>query len=168
LHEALPGRVTPLVDPTCLCPNFLLKLLTATPGRPEAASRGCISVIKFKLPRDQPLLLREEMIKQTSLMPSRNQTSNNLFCRAYCSGGSGRAWTRSPWSCCRAPCCSPRWSCRPPCCPRKECEQEDQGKEQQEEGKAGGRGRLRRARGGLWCGRRCLRSSCRGWLWIRS
>ena len=79
LHEGLPGRVTPLVDLTWLCPNFLLKLLTATPGRPEAAWRGCISVIKFKLPRDQPLL-REEMTKQTALTPLRNKMSNrNLF-----------------------------------------------------------------------------------------
>ena len=79
LHEGLPGRVTPLVDLTWLCPNFLLPLLTATLGRPEAARRGCISVIKFKLPRDQPLL-REEMTKQTALTPLRNKMSNrNLF-----------------------------------------------------------------------------------------
>ena len=65
LHEGLPGRVTPLVDLTWLCPNFLLKLLTATPGRPEAASRSCISVIKFK----QSLIkhmMGEEMTKQTA------------------------------------------------------------------------------------------------------
>ena len=54
LDEGLPGRVTPQVDLTWLCPNFLLRLLTATPGRPEAARRGCISAIKFKLQRVQP------------------------------------------------------------------------------------------------------------------
>lgn len=164
LHEGLPGRVTPLVDLTWLCPNFLLKLLTATPGRPEAARRGCISVIKFKLPAEIKVLNGTLLWEE---MPSRNKISEKFFCRAHCSGGSGRAWTRSPRSSCRPPRCSPRWSGRTPCCPRKECEQEDQGKEREEEGKAGGRGRLRCARG-LWCSRRCLRSSCRCRLWIRS
>ena len=76
LHEGLPGRVTPLVDLTWLCPNFLLKLLTATPGRPEAARRGCISVIKFKLPAEIKVLNGTLLWEE---MPSRNQIFKKFF-----------------------------------------------------------------------------------------
>ena len=76
LNEGLPGRVTPQVDLTWLCPNFLLQLLTATPGRPEAARRGCISVIKFKLPAEIKVLNGTLLWKQ---MPSRNQISKKNF-----------------------------------------------------------------------------------------
>ena len=65
--------MTPQVDLTWLCPNFLLRLLTATPGRPEAARSGCISAIKFKLQRVQPK--RWPNID----LSLRNPICNNLF-----------------------------------------------------------------------------------------